>query len=87
MIKGLIKGKVEINFHKGARCFEAKKAINHEPEAHGYSGGEEEDGGNNEDSVCVCVCVCVGGLKMKERRSVCVCVCVDGMKMKERRRG
>ena len=25
------------------RCFEAKKAINHELEGHGYRGGGEED--------------------------------------------
>ena len=30
-------------FIKEARCFEAKKAINHELEVHGYGGGEEED--------------------------------------------
>ena len=41
--EGLIGGKVIINFHKGVRCFEAKKAINHGLEAHGYGGGEEED--------------------------------------------
>ena len=33
------------------KCFEAKKAINHELEAHGYGGGEEED---EEDDDCVC---------------------------------
>ena len=31
-------------FIKGARCFEVKKAINHELEAHGYGGLEEENG-------------------------------------------
>ena len=40
---GLIQGKVGINFHKGVRCFEANKAINHELEVHGYGGGEKED--------------------------------------------
>ena len=34
---------MRINFHKGARCFEAKKAINHELESHGHGGGVEED--------------------------------------------
>ena len=29
---------------KGAKCFEAKKAINHELQAHGYGGLEKEDG-------------------------------------------
>ena len=41
-----------INFIKRARCFKAKKVINHELEVHGY-GGEEEDGENNDNSVCV----------------------------------
>ena len=31
---------------KGARCFETKKAVNHELEAHDYGGGEKE---NEED--------------------------------------
>ena len=41
-------------FIKEARCFEVKKAINHELEAHGYDGGEEEDE-EDDDGVCVCV--------------------------------
>ena len=53
---------------EGARCFEAKKAINHELEAHGYGGGqkedEEDDGG---------VGVCYGGVNQKERRRVWNC--------------
>ena len=30
-------------FTKGVRCFEAKKAINHELKAHSHGGGGEED--------------------------------------------
>ena len=30
-------------FIKGARCFEVKKAINYELEAHGHGGSEEEN--------------------------------------------
>ena len=32
-----------IDFIKGARCFEAKKVISHQLEAHGYGGGKKED--------------------------------------------
>ena len=37
---------MSINFRKRVKCFEAKKAINHELQARGYGGGEEE---NEED--------------------------------------
>ena len=39
-------------FIKGARCFEAKKAINHELKAHGYRGGEEENKDDDDRRVC-----------------------------------
>ena len=45
---------MRINFHKGVKSFEAKQAINHELETHGYSDGEEEDEKYN-DGVYVCV--------------------------------
>ena len=44
---------MRIKLHKGARCFEAKKAINHELETHGYGGGEKEDD-EDDDGGCVC---------------------------------
>ena len=44
-------------FIKGARRFEAKKAINHELKAHGYGGGEKEDEEDDKDGVCVYVLV------------------------------
>ena len=34
-----------IDFHKEARGFEAKRAINYELEAHSHGGFEEENGG------------------------------------------
>ena len=39
-------------FIKGTKCFEIKKATNHELEAHGYGGGEKEDE-EYDDGVCV----------------------------------
>ena len=45
---------MRINFHKRSRCSEAKKAINHELETHGYGSGEEEDGKSDDDEGCVC---------------------------------
>ena len=41
---------MRINFHKGTKCFEVKKAINHEFEIHGYGGGEKDE--ENDDGVC-----------------------------------
>ena len=54
---------MRIKLHKGARCFEAKKAINHELEAHGYGGGEKENEDDDDGRGCV-----VGVFKKKRRR-------------------
>ena len=52
---GVLKKKIwELIFNKGAKCFEVKNATNHELEAHGYGGGEEEDE-EYDDSMCVWV--------------------------------
>ena len=41
-------------FIKGAKCFEAKKAINHELKVHGYGGGKKDE--EDDDSVWVSMC-------------------------------
>ena len=52
MDKGVLKkGRWGLIFIKEARCFEAKKAINHDFKAHGFSNGEEEDGENDDDGL------------------------------------
>ena len=47
----LRKKRWELIFIKGAKCFKAKKAINHQLEAHGYGGDQEEDE-EGDDGVC-----------------------------------
>ena len=42
---------IRLIFIKRAKCFEAKKAFNHELAAHGYDGGEEQDE-KDDDTVC-----------------------------------
>ena len=54
------KGRRGLIFIKKARCFEVKKAINHELEIHGYGGGEEED-----EEEMMMVGVGAGGVKMR----------------------
>ena len=61
------KGRWGLVFVKRASYFEAKKAINHELEAHGYGGGEEKD---KEDDDGVCVWCVVEDEGKKERMIV-----------------
>ena len=63
----LKKKRWKLIFIKGVKGFEAKKAINHELEAHGYSSCEEEDVKYND----VCVCVGCEWGREKEDESVC----------------
>ena len=51
--RGLIEGKVRINFYKRSKVFWGQEG---HQQAHGYGGGEKED---KEDDGMVCVCVCV----------------------------